>query len=194
MTDVTQLLAKIEHGDPSAADQLFPLVYNELRKLAAAKLANEKPGQTLQSTDLVHEAYQQLFKSNERHFGNRKQFFAAAAETMRRVLVDRARRRLAKKRGGDLAKHSLADVDIAAPGPPKEIIDLNDALGKLSELDGDAAELVKLRYFVGLTIQETAETLGISVRSANRVWKYARTWLHREIRDLDATSASTPES
>ena len=187
MSDVTKLLQAFqEEGVPS--DELINSIYGELRRIASKQLKFEKSSLTLQSTALVHEAYQQLFKSNERHFGNRKQFFAAAAEAMRRVLVDRARRRLAKKRGGDLAKHSLADVDIAAPDPPKEIIDLNDALGKLSELDGDAAELVKLRYFVGLTIQETAETLGISVRSANRVWKYARAWLHREIRDSEATT------
>jgi RNA polymerase sigma factor (TIGR02999 family) len=193
MSDVTRLLQAFqEEGVPS--DELINSIYGELRRIASSQLKSEKSGLTLHSTALVHEAYQQLFKSNERHFGNRKQFFAAAAETMRRVLVDRARRRLAKKRGGDLVKHSLADVDIAAPGPPREIIDLNDALGKLSELDGDAAELVKLRYFVGLTIQETAETLGISVRSANRVWKYARTWLHREIRDSESTNTGSPES
>jgi RNA polymerase sigma factor (TIGR02999 family) len=193
MSDVTKLLQAFqEEGVPS--DELINSIYGELRRIASRQLKCEKSSLTLQSTALVHEAYQQLFKSNERHFGNRKQFFAAAAETMRRVLVDRARRRLAKKRGGDLVKHNLADVDIAAPGPPREIIDLNDALGKLSELDGDAAELVKLRYFVGLTIQETAETLGISVRSANRVWKYARTWLHREIRDSESTNTGSPES
>lgn len=193
MSDVTKLLQAFqEEGVPS--DELINSIYGELRRIASSQLRSEKPGLTLQSTALVHEAYQQLFKSNERHFGNRKQFFAAAAETMRRVLVDRARRRLAKKRGGDLAKHSLADVDVAAPGPPREIIDLNDALGKLSELDGDAAELVKLRYFVGLTIQETADTLGISVRSANRVWKYARTWLHREICDSEPTNPGFPDS
>ena len=193
MSDVTKLLQAFqEEGVPS--DELINSIYGELRRIASSQLKSEKSGLTLQSTALVHEAYQQLFKSNERHFDNRKQFFAAAAETMRRVLVDRARRRLAKKRGGDLVKHSLADVDIAAPGPPKEIVDLNDALGKLGELDGDAAELVKLRYFVGLTIQETAETLGISVRSANRVWKYARTWLHREIRDSESMNTGSPES
>ena len=193
MSDVTKLLQAFEEeGVPP--DELINSIYGELRRIASSQLKLEKPGVTLQSTALVHETYQQLFKSNERHFGNRKQFFAAAAETMRRVLVDRARRRLAKKRGGDLVKHSLADVDIAAPGPPREIIELNDALGKLSELDGDAAEFVKLRYFVGLTIQETAETLGISVRSANRVWKYARTWLHREIRDSESTNTGSPES
>ena len=192
MSDVTRLLQAFqEEGVPS--DELINSIYGELRRIASSQLKSEKSGLTLQSTALVHEAYQQLFKSNERHFGNRKQFFAAAAETMRRVLVDRARRRLAKKRGGDLVKHSLADVDIAAPGPPKEIVDLNDALGKLGELDGDAAELVKLRYFVGLTIQETAETLGISVRSANRVWKYARAWLHGEIRNSEATTPISSE-
>lgn len=183
MSDITKLLEAFqEDGVPS--DELINHIYGELRRIASSQLRYENPGQTLQSTALVHEAYQQLFKSNERQFENRKQFFAAAAETMRRILVDRARRRLAKKRGGKMTKHSIAELDVVDPGPPTEVIELNEALKNLKDVDSQAAELVKLRYFVGLTMQEAADTLGISIRSANRVWKYARTWLNREISNL----------
>lgn len=187
MADVTRLLQSYrDDGVPS--DELIHCIYGELRRIAGSQLRFEAPGQTLQSTALVHEAYQRLFHSSDREFDNRKQFFSAAAETMRRILVDRARCRLAKKRGGDMAKHSLDGIDVVAPGPPREIIELHEALETLSQTDDDAAELVKLRYFVGLTMQEAAETLGISLRSANRVWKYARTWLHREICNSDESN------
>ena len=187
MADVTELLQAFRvSGAPS--EELIDSVYEELRAVARAQFSRELPGQTLQPTALVHEAYQRLFKSTDRHFDNRRQFFAAASEVMRRILVDRSRRRLAKKRGGGATKHSLSDVDaLALPGTPQEILDLNAALQQLRETDSTAADLVQLRFFVGLTIQETAELLGMSVRSANRTWKYARAWLHREISDMKAS-------
>ena len=180
ISDVTEHLEAFRvSGVPS--EELIDSVYEELRAIA-----RELPGQTLQPTALVHEAYQRLFKSADRQFSNRRQCFAAASEVMRRILVDRSRRRLAKKRGGDATKHGLSDVGaLASPGTPQEILDLNAALQRLRETDSTAAELVQLRFFVGLTIQETAELLGMSARSANRTWKLARAWLHREISDIE---------
>jgi RNA polymerase sigma factor (TIGR02999 family) len=185
MSDVTHILAQIESGDPSAAEQLLPLVYDELRKLAAAKLAQEKPGQTLQATALVHEAYLRLVgvscSLSPVSFNSRGHFFAAAAEAMRRILVDQARRRKAAKRGGEAQREELHESAIVAGRPADELLAVHDVLDRLAEIDPAAARLVKLRFFVGLNMSEVAEAMGISVRSAHDIWAYARTWLHQKI-------------
>ena len=182
MSDVTHILSAIERGDVRAAEDLLPLVYNELRRLAAHRLSQEKPGQTLQATALVHEAYLRLVgKEKSQHWDSRGHFFAAAAEAMRRILVDKARRKGRLKRGVDLVRHDLDDVDIAAPAPPDEILAIDEALSKLSSANDIAAQLVKLRYFAGLTIREAAEVLGISSRKADQLWAYARAWLLEEL-------------
>lgn len=182
MSDVTQILSQIEQGDPSAAEQLLPLVYDELRKLAAAKLANEKPGQTLQATALVHDAYLRLVDVDEvQHWDSRGHFFAAAAEAMRRILVDSARRKGSRKQGGSLVRHDLDHVAMVVAEPGDEVLALNDALDLLAVADMQAAELVKLRYFAGLTSEQAAQTLGVSARTADRIWVYARSFLLREI-------------
>ena len=182
MTDFTSILSQIESGDPSAAEQLLPLVYEELRKLAAAKLAQEKPGQTLQATALVHDAYLRLIGPGEAQaFDNRGHFFAAAAEAMRRILVDKARRKGRLKHGAELVRQELDDIDIAAPAKPDEILAIDEALNKLESTNEIAAQLVKLRYFAGLTIREAAEVLGVSSRKANQIWAYARVWLLAEM-------------
>ena len=185
MTDVTRILSAIEQGDPHAAEQLLPLVYDELRKLAAAKLAHEKPGQTLDATALVHEAYLRLVESERRGssppWSGRGHFFAAAAEAMRRILVDQARRRHAAKRGGQVGLEERADSAIAAPEPTVDVLALHDALDHLEKTDPPAANLVKLRFFAGLTMNEAAAALAMSVRSAHDLWAYARSWLRREI-------------
>jgi RNA polymerase sigma factor (TIGR02999 family) len=183
MSDVTRILSQIESGDPVAAEQFLPLVYEELRKLAAAKLAQEKPGQTLQATALVHEAFLRLVGNcdSEQRWNSRGHFFAAAAEAMRRILVDQARRRQAAKRGGDAVREELYDSAIAAPCPPDELLAVHELLDRLAEHDPAAANLVKLRFFVGLNMSEVAEALGISVRSAHDIWTYARSWLHQRI-------------
>jgi RNA polymerase sigma factor (TIGR02999 family) len=181
MTDVTRLLSQIESGDPSAAEQLLPLVYDELRKLAAAKLAQENPGQTLQATALVHEAYLRLV--GDQHFDNRGHFFAAAAESMRRILVDRARDRRSVKRGGGFSKQDIDKVDLLTLVTPDQLLAIDDALSSLAVNDAAAAQLVMLRYFAGLTVDEAAKTLGISTATAYRHWKYARVWLYRELCD-----------
>jgi RNA polymerase sigma factor (sigma-70 family) len=210
MSEVTRVLSQIESGDPLAAEQLLPLVYDELRKLAAAKLAQERPGQTLQATALVHEAYLRLVGrpaedgEKERRsegetegnphlsvspslrpsvpaFSSRGHFFAAAAEAMRRILVDQARRRKAAKRGGDRVRQEWDESAIAAPRPAEELLAVDEILDRLAEVDPVAAHLVKLRFFVGLSMAETAAALGISVRSASDVWAYARTWLHQRL-------------
>src|SRR5262245_26671037 len=180
MSDVTGVLSRIQQGDPAAAEQLLPLVYEELRKLAAAKLAQEKPGQTLQATALVHEAYLRLVSGSD-SYRSRGHFFGAAAEAMRRVLVDQARRRKAAKRGGGVAGEELRESAIAAPRPLEELLAVDDVLDRLFEIDPAAANLVKLRFFVGLNMSEAAEALGISVRSAQDVWAYARSWLHQKL-------------
>lgn len=182
MSDVTRILSAIEQGDPSAAEQLLPLVYDELRKLAAARMAHESPGHTLQATDLVHEAYLRLVdKDAAQHWNSRGHFFGAAAEAMRRILVDRARHR----RSHDLAVRTrrveLRNSDTAALEGADELLALDQALSRLESEDALAANLVKLRYFAGLTVPQAAEALGISLRSAERNWTYARTWLHREL-------------
>ena len=182
MTDVTQILSQIEQGDPSAAEQLLPLVYDELRKLASAKLANEKPGQTLQATALVHDAYLRLVDVElAQHWNSRGHFFGAAAEAMRRILVEKARREHRLKRGGDLQRVDLDDVEITIQGPSTDILALDEALTKLGDGNPEIADLVKLRYFAGLTVDEAAQALGISSSTADRHWTYARAWLYREL-------------
>ena len=181
MSEVTRILSAIDQGDPSAAEQLLPLVYDELRALAAHRLANEKPGQTLQPTALVHEAYLRLVDTEKaQYWNNRGHFFAAAAEAMRRILVDQAREKLSLKRGGDWNRIAFEGLDLAAE-QPEQILAIHEALFKLAATDAQAAELVKLRYFAGFTLDEAAKTLGISQRQADFLWKYARTWLLKEM-------------
>jgi RNA polymerase sigma factor (TIGR02999 family) len=183
MSDVTGLLSAIERGDPSAAERLLPLVYDELRKLAARKLAREQPGQTLQATALVHEAYLRLVDGYRAPGWNGGgHFFAAAAEAMRRILVEQARRRLALKRGGGARRLRLEDSAVAAPAPDERLLAVHEAVDDLARADPDAAALVKLRFFAGMTMTDAAAALGMSVRSAHDVWAYARSWLHRHIR------------
>jgi RNA polymerase sigma factor (TIGR02999 family) len=185
MNDVTRILSAIERGDVRAAEQLLPLVYDELRRLAARRLAQEKPGQTLQATALVHEAYLRLIgQKDEQHWNSRGHFFAAAGEAMRRILVEQARRRVATKRGCRVVREAMDPDEIAAPGPDEQIIAVHDALDGLAQADPDAAVLVKLRFFGGMTMGEAADVLGISVRSAQDLWSYARTWLRRRMRSV----------
>jgi RNA polymerase sigma factor (TIGR02999 family) len=180
MADATTILTQIEEGDPVAAEQLLPLVYDELRKLAAARLAEEKPGQTLQATALVHEAYLRLVGVDKcREWNGRKHFFAASAEAMRRILVDRARQKKSQKHGGSQVRVEFREEILSAPENSDEILVVHEALAALATIDPQAAELVKLRYFVGLSIDETAQALDISPRSADRLWSYARAWLQR---------------
>ena len=198
MTEVTRMLSAIEQGDPSAAEQLLPLVYDELRKLAAQKLAQEAPGQTLQATDLVHEAYLRLVRPaggssdppDERHWDGRGHFFAAAAEAMRRILINRARDRGRRKRGGGWRRLRLEHIDLSLAEPPDELLDLNDALDKLALVDPASAELVKLRFFAGLTLDEAAETLGVVRRTADRYWAFARSWLYAALRKGEESAES----
>jgi RNA polymerase sigma factor (TIGR02999 family) len=183
MSEVTRILSQINDGDPSAAAALLPLVYEELRQLAAAKMAHEKPGQTLQATALVHEAYLRLVDVEQaRHWDSRGHFFAAAAEAMRRILVENARRKLRQIHGGRQRRVHLNDADLVTNLPPDELLLLNDAVDSLAAHDPSAAELVKLRYFVGLTVEDAAETLGIARTSAYRHWTYARAWLIAQVR------------
>jgi RNA polymerase sigma factor (TIGR02999 family) len=183
MIDVTRILNAIEGGDPKAADELIPLVYGELRLLAAQKLAKELPGQTLQATALVHEAYMRLVGSESQNWGGRGHFFAAAAEAMRRILVDNARRKKSLKRGGDQNRIDLDEAMLADHSNVSSdyLIALDKALTRFSEEDSVKADLVKLRYFAGLTIEQTTKALGISEATAKRYWTYARAWLVREI-------------
>ena len=183
MADVTQILDAIEQGDPHAAEQLLPLVYGELRKLAARKLAREKPGRTLQATALVHEAYLRLVDVKQaQHWNSRGHFFAAAAESMRRILVENARRKQSRKHGGHLVRQDFDAVDVAAPETSDELLALDEAIQKLAAQDKAAADVVQLRFFAGLPLSEVANVLGISPRTADRLWAYARAWLHQEIR------------
>ena len=182
MSDVTRILSQIEKGDPRAAEKLLPLVYDELRKLAAVKLAQEKPGQTLQATALVHEAWMRLGGSDQQTWENRAHFFAAAAEAMRRILIDRARRKLAVMHGGGKKRVAIAESSIAAPDDDARLLAVHEALDRLAESHKEKAELVKLRYFAGLTNEEAATVLGISERTASRHWIYAKAWLFNEIR------------
>jgi RNA polymerase sigma factor (TIGR02999 family) len=182
MAHVTQILNAIDQGNPSAAEQLLPLVYDELRKLAAAKMAHEDPRQTLQATALVHEAYLRLVDVEKaQHWDSRGHFFAAAAEAMRRILVNNALRKQRSKHGGDRQRVDLEANCTLGDSSNDEILALNEALAKLAEADETAAEVVKLKYFAGLTIPQIAELLNISSRTADRRWAYARAWLHQEL-------------
>jgi len=181
MSDVTRILHAIEQGDASAADKLLPLVYEELRRLASQRMAREKPGQTLQATALVHEAYIRLVGSNAQNWSGRTQFFTAAAEAMRRILIDNARRKQRIKRGDGHKRIDLDDAAIAIEGPSDNLIALDEALEKLANKDRVKAELVKLRYFAGLTGKQAATVLGISRTTADEHWAYARAWLRLEI-------------
>jgi RNA polymerase sigma factor (TIGR02999 family) len=182
MTEVTRILSAIDQGDPQAARQLLPLVYDELRRLAAQKLAHEKPGQTLQATALVHEAYLRLVASEEaRHWNSRGHFFAAAAEAMRRILVENARNKKRLKRGGDQRRIELDDPRLNYTEPVDELLEVDEALEQLAQEDPQAAQLVKLRYFAGLSIADAAEIVGFSRSTAYEHWAYARAWLHRRL-------------
>jgi RNA polymerase sigma factor (TIGR02999 family) len=183
--DVTHILSAIENGDSRAADQLLPLVYQELRRLAANKMAHEPSGHTLQPTALVHEAFMRLIGSDkQRQWDGRGHFFAAAAESMRRILIESARRRNAEKRGGDRVRQELVDCEpFAADQDDATLLSLDEALTKLEQQDAQLGKLVKLRYFTGLTIDETADLLGVSPRTVKRNWTYARAWLRRELDD-----------
>jgi len=181
MSDVTRILNAIEQGDPKAADELLPLVYDELRRLAAQKMSREKPGQTLQATALVHEAYIRLVGSQEQNWQGKTHFFAAAAQAMRRILIDKARRKQRIKHGGVKERIELDGLEIAIEGPSTDIIALDEALSRLSDEDSVKADLVKLRYFAGLTLEQAAEMLDISRATAERYWSYARAWLFHEI-------------
>ena len=203
MNDVTHLLSAIVDGDPHAAGQLLPLVYDELRRLAAQRLAHEGPGQTLQPTALVHEAYLRLVGGAregeapgegeapaEQHWDGRGHFFAAAAEAMRRILVDNARKKRSVKHGGGLVRRGLEEAEVPAPEPREDLLALDEALTRFAATDRTSANLVQLRYFGGLSIPEAAQALGISPRQADRLWAYARAWLHQEIAGPGRSSLS----
>src|SRR5262245_47982098 len=183
MSDVTRILSAIEHGDPHAGEQLLPLVYDELRQLASQKLAQEKPGQTLQATALVHEAYLRLVDvEHAQHWNSKGHFFAAAAEAMRRILIDNARRKGRQKRGG--ARRQRVDLDsqdLVSQTTPEELLHLDDALTALTAEEPEAGQLVKLRYFAGVSVEQAAELLGLSRTTAYEHWAYARVWLHAEL-------------
>jgi RNA polymerase sigma factor (TIGR02999 family) len=181
MSDVTRILQSMESGDATAADELLPLVYGELRKLATAKMAHESPNQTLQPTALVHEAWLRLTGNENVKWNGRAHFFGAAAEAMRRILIDNARRKSAVRHGGGQQRLDIDDLEIAAPGKEDELLAINDALEEFAKIDKQKAELVKLRYFVGLKLDEVAEILGISVPTAVRWWNYSRAWLYQKI-------------
>jgi RNA polymerase sigma factor (TIGR02999 family) len=184
MNEVTRILITIEQGDPHAASQLLTLVYDELRELAAQRLAHEKPGQTLQATALVHQAYLRLVgESEEQHWNSRGHFFAAAAEAMRRILVEQARHKRSAKGGGQLQRVELNDEQLAAPSRNVDLMALDEALNKLASHDSRKAELVKLRYFAGLTIRQAAAALGIAESTADADWAYAKSWLRLELAD-----------
>ena len=181
MSDVTQILGAIEGGDPKAADELLPLVYKELRLLAGQRMAQEKPGQTLQATALVHEAYLRLVAGEDQNWNSRGHFFKAAAEAMRRILVENARRKQRLKRGGERERLDLDEAAITTDKQDVDLLALDEALAKLEADDPEKASLVKLRYFTGLTASQSAEILKISLPTANRHWSYARSWLFQEI-------------
>ncbi len=184
MSEITQILTSIESGETKAAAELLPLVYDELRRLAAHKLAHEKPGQTLQATALVHEAWLRLAGPDQpaMHWESRRHFFGAAAEAMRRILIDRARRKAFERHGGQWQRVELDAVEIAAPIPDEQLLALHEALDELLLLDPQAAELVKLRFFIGLTHEQAAELLGLSRSAADRTWLFARAWLFQKVR------------
>jgi RNA polymerase sigma factor (TIGR02999 family) len=184
MSEVTRILSAIDHGDPDAAEQLLPLVYQELRKLAAQQLALEKPGQTFQATSLVHEAYLRLVDARDAQLWNsRAHFFGAAAEAMRRILIDNARRKRRPKYGGDRQRRELDEAQFAVDGPAEDLLALNDALDRLAAEEPVKAQLVKLRYFAGLSLAEAAECLNVSLPTAKRYWAVARAWLFAALTD-----------
>ena len=182
MSDVTQILEAIEHGDPKAADKLLPLVYEELRKLAVVRMANEKPGQTLQPTALVHEAWLKIAGDGNQHFANRRHFFKAAASAMQQILIDIARRKQRLKHGANLVGDELHESRIAIAVPSEELLAVNDALAALAREDPQAAEVVRMRYFIGMTVPEIAAALDLAPRTVDRHWAFARAWLKRAIR------------
>ena len=190
MSDVTQLLSAIDAGDPKAAEELLPLVYEELRKLATTKMANEKPGQTLQPTALVHEAWLKIAGDGQQHFANRRHFFKAAAGAMQQILIDIARRKQRLKHGANQLGDELHESRIAMSAPSEELLAVNDALETLALEDPQAAEVVQMRYFVGMTIPEISAALDLAPRTVDRHWAFARAWLKRTIR----TSLSSPTS
>lgn len=181
MTDITRILGAIEHGDAKAADELLPLVYEELRRLATRKMSHEPPGQTLQATALVHEAYIRLVGPEAQNWNSRTHFFTAAAEAMRRILIDNARRKKRLKRGGDQQKVDLDNAEIAVNDPSTDLIALDEALSKLYKEEPKVADLVKMRFYAGLSLDQAATALEISRRTADRYWAYARAWLYQEI-------------
>jgi RNA polymerase sigma factor (TIGR02999 family) len=190
MNEVTRILSAVEQGDRHAANQLLPLVYDELRKLAAQKMAQEAPGQTLQPTALVHEAYMRLVDvAKAKHWDSRGHFFAAAAEAMRRILVEQARHKRSAKKGGQLQRAELHDDQLAAPSPNVDLIALDEALNKLANHDPRKAELVKLRFFAGMTIRQAAAALGIAESTADADWAYAKSWLRVELADASEESS-----
>ena len=182
MSEVTQILGAIEAGDPMAAEQLLPLVYQELRRLAASKMANEKPGQTLQPTALVHEAWLRIAGDGNEHFANRRHFFKAAATAMQQILIDNARRKQRLKHGANLVGDELHESRIAMSVPSEELLAVNDALAALALEDPQAAEVVQMRYFVGMTVPEIADAMDLAPRTVDRHWAFARAWLKRTIR------------
>jgi RNA polymerase sigma factor (TIGR02999 family) len=191
MSEVTRILSAIEQGDPHAAEQLLPLLYDELRKLAAQKLAQEKPGQTLQATALVHEAYLRLVNVEQaQHWNSRGHFFAACAEAMRRILIEQARRKASEKAGGKLQRVELSEIELAIPGPQIDVLALNDALEQFEKTDSRAAAVVKLRFFAGLTTPQAAEALGISLATAENDWAYAKCHLRLQLADAARTVSS----
>ena len=179
MSDVTQLLQAVERGEPQAAADLIPLVYDELRRLAAYRLAQEKPGQTLQATALVHEAYLRLLQADGPRWNDHRHFFHAAAEAMRQILVDSARRKASQKRGGGAEPLDVDRIELPMPQPTDDLLALDEALSLLEEDDPEAAKLVKLRFFAGLTMAQAADAIGVSPRTADNMWSYARAWLYR---------------
>ncbi len=181
MSEVTRILASLEEGDSRAVDRLLPAVYQELRQLAAQKLSREKPGQTLQATALVHEAYLRLLGDDKPNWDSRTHFFTAAAEAMRRILIESARRKKSQKRGGERQRLELRDADVGMEGPSEDILALDEALTALAEKDPLKADLVKLHYFGGLTLDEAAQALGLSESTAKRYWRFARTWLYARV-------------
>jgi RNA polymerase sigma factor (TIGR02999 family) len=192
VSEVNEIMHAIEAGDPLAADRLLPLVYDELRKLATAHLGQEQPGQTLQPTALVHEAYVRLVGgANPEQWNSRGHFFAAAAVAIRRILIDNARRKRSLKRGGQFARRELDELPLPLPEPREDVLALDEALRKLEVADPQAAKLVQLLYFGGLTLPEAARTIGVSPRTAGSLWAYARAWLRREIEADDGSGANS---
>ena len=188
MSEITEILESVGHGHAKAADALLTLVYDELRRLASQRMSRESPGHTLQPTALVHEAWLRLGADKAPEFQNRAHFFGAAAEAMRRILVESARRKNRLKRGGDLERVDIDDVELAAPMPNDELLAMDEALDRLATVDGRAAEMVKLCFFAGLTQEEAAMELGVSLATAERMWSFARAWLFREMQKLRDTT------